>query len=302
MRKAIALFLLALCLLPAAALGENVTFMGQLTVSADVQSVDLGDIVVKDYDQLFAFLDRLPNLKRLDMFATPIRRAQVEALEARYPGVEFGWTLKIDEHLVRTDATAFSTLHNKKSKQHTTEQLSLLTRCKNLQALDIGHNNVDDISWLAELPNLKVLIIALNHNIKDISVLSKLTQLEYLEMFHLQVTDISPLANLTNLLDLNISFNYIEDFTPLYGLKKLERLWMFNSNNYNAKKPVPDDVIASIKANIPGVYIDNKYYPTNGGWREHPRYFVIAAMFKQGVYIPFTMSDYYYQQAMQSKK
>ena len=131
-----------------------------------------------------------------------------------------------------------------------------------------------------------MLIITCN-KITDISPLANLQQLEYLELFKNQITDMRPLAGLTNLLDLNICHNKTDDLTPLYSLKGLERLWIYNSNNYAASDPIPKEVVAHLKATHPGCHIDHTHYSTLGGWREHPRYFVIFDIFKNSVYQPF---------------
>ena len=65
-----------------------------------------------NYAAVKEMLTLYPNLKQVDMFDIPVSRLQAEELENLYPGITFGWTLKIGtDHLVRTDATAFSTLH-----------------------------------------------------------------------------------------------------------------------------------------------------------------------------------------------
>jgi hypothetical protein len=157
-------------------------------------------------------------------------------------------------------------------------------------ALDIGHNRVDDLSFLYDLPNLKVLIVACNA-VTDITPIGSLKDLEYLEIFKNKIKDISPLAGLTNLVDLNICFNYIGDWTPIHGLTKLERLWLYNSNNYSDDRPVPTSVVNELKEKLPDCYIDYRSYSTNGGWREHPRYDVIYEMFKSGQYIAFPTAE-----------
>ena len=184
------------------------------------------------------------------MYSTEIRRHRIEHLAALFPEVEFGWTMVImpcsnklhperkKYHTVRTDDTAFSTLHNKYCTGHTDVDFSVLRYCRNLQALDIGHNKVTDISFLYDLPHLKVLILALN-NISDITPIGSLKELEYLEIFRNYITDISPLANCENLVDLNLCNNTIRDYTPLMGLTKLRRLWIARSNNYSGHGEQP---------------------------------------------------------------
>lgn len=236
-------------------------------------------------------LARYPNLEKVDMFDIPVGKTQVRELEELYPGVTFGWTLKIGgDHLVRTDATAFSTLHWSHSTPHPTAEISLLRYCKNLRALDFGHNGVDDISWLTELTELRVLIIAVNR-LTDISPLASLTKLEYLELFNNRIRDLTPLTGLTHLMDLNISYNRISDYSPLYKMTWLKRLWIAKGSM--EEKGVPGEVVRELQENLPGCQIDWQSKPTLGGWREHPHHDVIKEIFdqKKGMqYIPFSDS------------
>ncbi|MCR5565319.1 MAG: leucine-rich repeat domain-containing protein [Clostridiales bacterium] len=230
-------------------------------------------------------------LKKVDMYDIPVDWRQAEELEALYPGVEFGWTLKIGgDHLVRTDATAFSTLHWSNSTPHPTEEIRVLRYCKQLRALDFGHNGVDDISWLAELPELRVLIIAVNR-VTDITPLASLTKLEYLEMFNNRITDLTPLQGLTHLMDLNICWNRIRDYSPLYGMTGLKRLWLWKGGM--EENGVPEEVINTLKERLPECRLNWQARPTLGGWRVHPHHDVISKMFekKEGMhYIPFSDS------------
>ena len=244
-----------------------------------------------NYAAVKEMLTLYPNLKQVDMFDIPVSRLQAEELENLYPGITFGWTLKIGtDHLVRTDATAFSTLHWSNSTPHPTKDISVLRYCKQLRALDFGHNGVDDISWLTELTELRVLIIAVNR-VTDISPLASLTKLEYLEVFNNRITDLTPLTGLTHLMDLNISYNRISDYSPLYGMTWLKRLWL--SKGSMEENGVPEEVVRTLKKNIPACQIDWQSKPTLGGWRDHPHHDVIKEMFdqKKGMrYIPFSDS------------
>ncbi len=253
---------------------------------ASVTVVDLGEGYRK-LSQVMEILDQYPNLQHADMFGTPVGLRQVAQLEERYPGVTFGWTLKIGDHQVRTDATAFSTLHLSGSAIHSTEEISLLRYCTRLKALDFGHNGCNDLSFLAGLTELRVLIIAVNR-VRDISPLANLTQLEYLELFSNHITDLSPLEGLTHLMDLNIAYNDIEDYSPLYRMPWLKRLWMYNSRNRDRKEPIPQDVLDTLARRLPETEINYTSMPTAGTWREHPHFEVIHAMFRSpDGYMPF---------------
>ena len=239
-----------------------------------------------DLNVIIKTLEKYPNLEKVDMFGTPVWGGHIEDLTARFPQIEFGWTIRFgDGHSVRTDATAFSTLHFSDSTVHYTKDISILRYCKKLKALDFGHNAVDDISWLRDLPDLRVLIIAINR-IKDISPLADLKNLEYLEIFNNYITDLSPLAGLTHLMDLNLSYNLVQDYSPLYGMTSLKRLWLYNSVD-RRRTPVPPGVLEISGEKLPDCQIDATSEPTLGGWREHPHYDVIHAMFKTPDYQPF---------------
>ena len=269
---------------------EYATFENRLTLPTNSTAIDFGSVRVDDWADVEPFLSQFPLLEKCDMYSSAIRPEWAETLHAAFPNVEFGWTLRIGTssclHYVRTDRTAFSTLHHIEAYGHTSSDFAVLRFCRNMQALDLGHNRITDISWLREMPQLKVLIIAVNF-IEDISPLEDL-DLEYLEMFNNYVTDISPLANQTHLLDLNIGWNSIEDLSPLYGLKQLERLWLYNSRNRDKGTPVPASDVAALKEAIPGLYVDNESTPAQGGWRVHERYYVIRSIFAEGgSYRPF---------------
>lgn len=290
MKKLCVLLLVLGMLMGISAMADGAVTFGKVSYDQSATSIDLGDTLVKDYKAFCAFLDQMPNLTHVDMFSTKIERKDLEMLAERYPNITWGWTITFKcsnkKHALRTDATAWSTLHNNQSTHHTSEDFSVLKYCPNLVALDIGHNGVKDLSFLQYVPNLKVLILACN-NITDITPIAQLTQLQYLEIFKNKITDISPLAGMTEMLDLNICFNNISDWSPILNMTKLERLWMYNSNNYSNDKPVSKTVVAELKAALPNCHVDSTHYSTTGGWREHKRYDIINTMFTTATYIPF---------------
>ena len=295
----VVLLLLLLC--PVLA-GADVSY-GGMSWPEDAEYIDLGDHVVTDYDAFMAALDQMPNLKQVDMWKNKMTKAKCDMLAARYPDMKWGWTMLIigwdHEHLVRTDYTAWSTLHNNRSAKHSSEDLSVLKYCWNLKALDVGHNKVDSLDFLYDLPELRVLIIACN-NVTDITPIASLKHLEYAELFNNKITDITPLLELPHLLDLNLSFNKIRDLSPVKNLKTLQRLWLFSSMQTNQSPP--PDAVAAIKAALPDTQIDTVHHPTTGTWRyiggnrKHPHYAVITQMFGEDhlhpryEYVPFDES------------
>ena len=279
-------------------------FYGGKYYPESAEYIDLESTVVKDYDAFVDFLDQMPNLKRVDMWETKIRKDEIVRLADRYPGIRWGWTMVLKtrdhEHLIRTDSTSFSTLHNNTSSHHTSEDFFLLKYCWNLLALDVGHNSVDSLDFLYDLPNLRVLILACN-NITDITPLASLKDLEYLELFKNKITDLSPLSSLEHLLDLNVCFNAVKDLSPIAGLHTLKRLFLYSSMQYN-KSPAESAVQPLLDA-LPDTEIDTTHYSTAGTWRYirenkiQPHYEAILAMFgadhqhPKNQYVPFEESQ-----------
>jgi len=309
MRKRIAGLLLAALLAFSAAAGAPVTAGAAETAAAetaaetvsfkkfsapaDSETLDLGKTVVKgnEFEDFYAFLAQFPNLKKVDMFASTVREEQVDAMRARFPQVEFGWTMKVAGYTVRTDDTSFSTRHGNESTRRGWETYRLLLNCPNLKALDLGHNDIDDLSFLYELPQLKVLILA-DNKIKDLTPITCQKELEYIELFRNEIEDVTPLAELEHVLDLNLVFNYITDLSPLEGMHSLERLWVNHYNHYNVDVPMDEEMLARLRAALPQTLVDTTAKsPTGNYWRKHPRYDAIARMFRNGgQYEPFAKS------------
>lgn len=290
MRKKCALLICLLILCTAVSgISETVTFQ---TFSADSEAEYLNldtDIQrIQNWEKFCEFLAQFPNLKKVDMFNVPLRDQKPHDLHNRFPDVEFGMTMIFEEHTLRTDETAFSTLHGYNPKWHNCAQLSVVKYCKNLYALDIGHNEFDDLSFLAEMPQLRVLIVAAG-NAKNIDAIGNLKHLEYLELFNNAIGDISCLKDMPYLMDLNIVENLIDDISPVKELKSLKRLWIYNHSR-RSPGPEKEEVLAELQKALPDCYIDGVSTSTAGGWRENPHYDVIYRMFRSREYEPFADS------------
>ncbi|MCR4887526.1 MAG: leucine-rich repeat domain-containing protein [Clostridiales bacterium] len=287
--KKTALLLLLLVLLTGAAQAESaMRSVGGLSFPADATAVDLEDLELS-MDELTAFLDGFSNLERVDMFGTKVTKKEIEMLVARYPNVKFGWTIHIfgkgRGHDVRTDQTAFSTLHGD-CYEHTSQQMEVLRYCTELRALDLGHNLLRDISFLKDLTKLRVLILGANE-ITDISPLAGMQDLEYLELFSNHVSDLSPLLNMPRLMDLNIVYNRVPDMEILMQLKGLRRLWTGHCiKGLTGSGPM----VEQLRQALPDTLVVAEGEPTQNGWRDDPHYDVIQEMFQKGVYIPFAES------------
>ncbi len=306
MKKGFLLFAVFVLLITSAAAMEmeEVAYDSRIKAYREATYVDFGSTEVKSLTKLEQFLDQLPFLQKCDMFQTTMTMDWAEELSARYPNVEFGWTFVIPcsnkpSHIIRTDMTVFSTLHNNKSRAHTSQDFACLKYCRHMLALDLGHNGLTTLDFLKVMPELRVLIIGRNQ-ITDISALRYCPGLEYLEAFSNRIVSVEPLLGCTNLMDLNIPNNRIQDIDLLGQIKSLRRLWAFNYNSSSMDTSYVDSSVrAALREALPGCTIDWNYSGTGGRWRtvngesdgtKTPHYEVIYEMFQTGVYIPFAES------------
>lgn len=229
-------------------------------------------------------LDCMPDLKEVVMADAPHRLEEMKALLADYPGIRFTWTVRENGMTFRPGATAYSTLKGRQEPRYKAEDLALVFEyCPDLLALDVGHNDVSDLSFLKNWPNLRRLIVIDSKTpVTDISPLAELDDLEYVELFMQNITDISPLAGKTKLLDLNLCHNDISDLTPLYSCVNLQRLWI------SVNPHLTQEEIDRFREALPGCRVESKEWQSTGaGWRNHPRYNIMYDSFVSGVYQPF---------------
>ena len=188
------LLLLSMLFTPALADEKTVTWRS-ITVSKDAEEVDLGKTAVQDWNAFYAFLGQLPNLKKVDMFNNVLNLKVFKKLNELFPDVSFGCQFRFGKRRMRTDETAFSTLWAEGDRKCSYDEISMLSWCRNLYALDIGHNPVKKLDFLYDLPELRILIVAIC-DVTDITPIASLKHLEYLEIFHNNITDVSCLKDL----------------------------------------------------------------------------------------------------------
>ncbi len=225
---------------PNAALDYNFNVWGVDTnLSAD--SLSFSHIRMNDQGAAVrAVLPYMTRLQTLDMDTTDVSNENMAAIRDENPNVNVIWRIWFAGYSVRTDVERILASSTARGGTVTNEEAAKLQYCTKVKYLDLGHNNaITDISFARSMPDLEVLILAIN-DISDISPLADCHKLEYLEINSTNVTDLTPLANLTSLRHLNIGRTAksdvntgddldrprVTDITPLYGLSGLERLWI----------------------------------------------------------------------------
>ncbi len=98
----------------------------------------------------------------------------------------------------------------------------------NLYSLDLGENNITDISCLEGLPRLENLYLR-DNNITDLTLLADMTQMYYIDVSgNPNLTDLSPLSGMTELENINFQNVPVTDFSFLSGMTKVEYLNLSN--------------------------------------------------------------------------
>ena len=265
----------------------EVELAGEL-FATESEELDLNSKIIRDYEQFSESLALFDRLSRVELCDCGLSNEQLAALRDIYPNTKFVWRVYLGKWSLRTDAVAFSVLITTFDYVSMTEKdIEVLKYCTDLQALDLGHQAISDLSVIGEyLTDLRVLILA-DNLITDLSPLANLPHLHYLEFFMNDVTDLTPLVQCRELVDLNISYNpHLSDITPLLDLPLLERLWMVSV-------PVSQENTDLLRETCPDLTLVNTGSGSTGsGWREHARYFAMIDMYRKTDYISEEFSKY----------
>lgn len=257
------------------------TVINDATVHTSDTELNLSKRRHPDLELLRRVMPCLGALTRVDLCDSGVTDAQMEALCTDYPEVRFVWTVWLGGmYSLRTDTVAFSTMKGGTNPYRMTSSQALaLKYCTDLVALDLGHNDITDLSMIAGLKNLKILILA-DNEITDISPLAGLDELMYIEIFMNPLADFSPLAGKEKLLDLNVCYTTVTDPAPFYQMPALERLWASVTR-------MSEEDCALLAENLPNTEVNTEVSgSTNAGWREHERYFAMYGMFKSNTVDP----------------
>lgn len=243
------------------------------TAMSDAEELDLSGIDVRGLD-VDAFLSEMTGLVRINMKNCGLDNDEYAALQERHPNMRIIWNIQVKGYTIPTDAVGFSALlANEHQPRLTDDDTKYLKYCTDMVALDLGHHYISDLTFLAFMPKLRVLILVDNYaaagsgaRLSDISALQFVPHLRYLELFANNISDMSVLANLTELEDLNICYNPVSDAAPLCALPKLQRLWVYATY-------IPAADIAALCERYPEARIvTSGTGSVDQGWREGEHY------------------------------
>lgn len=264
---------------PSAEITVKVDYQG-IVIDPALDEVDFSENIIADKALFAKVLDRFPKKMKFVMCDCGYTNEEMGALRETYPGHEFAWRIYMGEWDLRTDDEAFSVMIvDDDHVRLKSEDIEVLRYCTNLYALDLGHQELTDLTVIGELTDLRVLILA-DNLITDVSPLANLKNLQYLELFVNRISDLTPIAECTELVDLNFGWNAIFDISCIYSLEKIERLWLPHTYIYTGRWD-------EVKAEFPGAQIVFEDKDSiSSGWRTHERYFLMRGMFNMNKYNP----------------
>ena len=243
----------------------RVNLAGKTVKSTDTELVLSGTYI--DAATLARELVWLPKLEKLDICALNYSNDDALLIVDGYPGLDVRWTVHFGRWSVRSDITCFSTLQTADPPHRFTnaEFAPLFTYCRDLRALDLGHNNITDLTPIGALTKLKVLILGDNPNLEDITPLGNLTELEYMEFFMADhVKDFTPLANLTKMKDLCVGYClWLTDISFVENMPALEMGWFPGNRLTNAQREAVQELMPDARF----LFFPSKISSTSDGWR-----------------------------------
>lgn len=249
-----------------------------VAVGTDDTEIDLSGVTITDLGaEVENALPWFSQLEKVVMCGCGISDEDMDALNRRHDDVRFVWEVYISRAAIRTDADFFITYRASGIKiTNRNAGLSALQYCPDLVALDIGHFHTQDISYVANMPHLKYLILAENY-VLDLSPLGDLTELKWLEMFQCVTRDISPLLGCTALEDLNICYvscNRDNLYETLRQMTWLKRLWCSGTSMTRAQ-------IASLREELPDceIWCRTGDESTGSTWRYSESYYEMRDAF-----------------------
>lgn len=180
-------------------------------------------------------------------------------IREEFPNTELVWRLNVGRRSILTNAQSLWAVGN-----FTDEECDNLRYCRNMKYLDLGHNTeLTDLSFVAELPELKVLI-ASGSLVSDLSGFENCKKLEFLELAYCgKLSDLTPLAGCESLKNLNVSHTKVSDLTPLDGLP-LERFFCVFTAVSGTEQKIFQEIHDTCWTHF---YSDSQGYPYGIGWR-----------------------------------
>lgn len=250
-----------------------------LNTMSDAEELDISgnDLTGLDVD---GFLGAMTNLKRINMKDCGLENEEYAALQEAHPDTRIIWNICVKGYVIPTDAVGFSCLLADETQPRlTNDDIKYLKYCRDMVALDLGHNHITNLDFLKYMPDLRVLILVDNYSLEngwqyltDISALKYVPHLRYLELFSNGISDMSVIAELKELEDLNICYNPVSSAEPFMDLPHLQKFWVYNTY-------IPFEQLVQLYERYPNAWIVTAGDGSvDQGWRDGAHYWAMRNM------------------------
>lgn len=238
----------------------------------ETETLDFNGMAMGSMAELESVLPYLPKLTHVEMCDCGFTNEEMDGLAQRWPDIRFIWNVRFAGFNLRTDSTYFCASMDGLNHPYLTDNDAAVFRyLVDMEAMDLGHMYISDLSFLQYMPNMKYLIIAECYNISDFSPLGLCKELLYLEAFHTNINDLTPLLDCPKLRDLNLCYTNVGQrnaWECLSQMKTLERLWWCNC-------PLSANQQVELQNLLPNCTFFLIYggEPSGGAWRYHQNYY-----------------------------
>ncbi|MBQ3481861.1 MAG: hypothetical protein IJH48_05930 [Oscillospiraceae bacterium] len=237
--------------------------------STDWKELDLSNRRIEDLGEAEKAVAAMARLEKLYLCDCGIDDETLAALREKYAGqTDIVWRVYLNGIACRTDADNFCMSKFSNEWGYLPyENAAPIRYCTDMVTLDLGHGNFDRIDFVSTMPHLRFLIIC-SAPVTSLEPLREMTELYYLEMFFTAVRDLEPIQRLPNLRHLNIGHCRLDDYTQLFEMKQLERLWWVDSGLSEAQQQEIRDALPNTKVCF-WAWEDNAI---GNYWRDDPSY------------------------------
>ena len=200
--------------------------------STDWKELDLSNRQIDDLGEAEKAILAMARLEKLYLCDCGIDNETLAALRDKYAGqTDVVWRVYLNGVPCRTDADNFCmSKYSNSWGALPYERAEPIKYCTNMVTLDIGHAvEMNRIDFVENMPHLRFFIFCGAGYVTSLEPLRGCTELYYVEMFFTGVHDLEPIQHLPNLKHLNISHLRLDDYTQLFEMKQLERLWWVDS-------------------------------------------------------------------------
>lgn len=200
-------------------------------ITSSTRKLDLSDRTIDDLSEFYDKLRFFPDVEKIYAGDAAVPDEEMDRLNRAFPDVNIVWLIEFAKWQVRTDIKVFSTQVGYAQPDSFADEdfMPLVTYCRDLEALDLGHNKLRNGSIISGLKKLELLIISYNY-LEDLSFLYDLPKISFLEIRNNRhIYDMAPVGSLTDLQQVEMQhLGRVKNMLSLANCKKLNLLLAYD--------------------------------------------------------------------------